>query len=212
VSGEDAVFRTAFSVIFTLLTVLRAGIRLWSHTVGERIFTDRAERGLNAVWIALGVPLLAATFIFIFRPALARWAFLPFPGWLRWVGAAAALSAVILIAIVHAELGRNFSPTLRPRPGHTLVTTGLYRWARHPMYTAYLLLFAGAFLLSADWVIGVTGMGIILTHMTVRVRREERILIGRFGQAYLDYAQRTSRFVPLPRFVREHARRQVARL
>ena len=107
---------------------------------------------------------------------------------LRWAGAAVGITAVCLIAVVHAELGKNFSPTLRLRPNHSLVTTGLYGWARHPIYTAYFLLFAGSFLLSANWVIGATGMGIILTHMTIRVRSEESMLLGRF--------------VPLPRCMR----------
>ena len=210
-SGEDAAFRIAFTAIFTSLTALRVAVRLWSHTVRERIFSDRAEWGLNAAWVVLGIPLLAATFLFIFRPSLISWMFLPFPTWLRWLGAGCGLIAVMLIGIVHIELGRNFSPTLRLRPDHTLVTTGLYRWARHPMYTAYLLLFAGSFLLSASWVIGSTGICIILTQMTVRVRREERILIGRFDPAYLDYAERTSRFIPLPRFLRAQGHRGLAR-
>ncbi len=210
-SGGDAPFRIFFIAIFCLLTALRAGVRVWSRTVRERIFSDRAEWGLNAVWVALGIPLLAATFTFIFRPALIPWAALPLPGWLRWAGGGLGLAAVLLIGLVHAELGRNFSPTLRLRPGHTLVTAGLYRWARHPMYTAYFLLFAGAFLLSANWVIGATGMGIISTHMTVRVRREEALLVDRFGEAYLAYAEKTSRFLPLPRFLRAGAHRRLAR-
>ena len=210
-SGQDAHFRIAFTVIFTLLTGLRMGVRVWSHTLRDRIFSDRAEWGLNAVWAALGTPLLAATFLFIFRPSLLPWMALPFPAWLRWAGAASGLAAVSLIAAVHGELGKNFSPTLRLRPNHTLVTTGLYRWARHPMYCAYLLLFAGSFLLSANWLIGATGMGIILTHMTVRVRREERILVGRFGEAYLDYARKTARFLPLPRWLRAGAHRRLRR-
>jgi protein-S-isoprenylcysteine O-methyltransferase Ste14 len=210
-SGGDGVYRVLFIVVFSALTVLRAGVRVWSRTVRERIFTDRAEWGLNAVWVVLGVPLLAATFLFIFHPALVPWAYLPLPGWLRWTGGGLGLAAVLVIGLVHVELGRNFSPTLRLRPGHTLVTTGLYRWARHPMYTAYFLLFAGGFLLSANWVIGVTGMGIISTHMTVRVRREEALLVGRFGEVYMDYAARTSRFLPLPRFLRARAHRRLAR-
>ena len=210
-SGADAPFRILFIVIFTLLTALRICVRVWSGTVQERIFTDRAERGLNAAWVVMGVPLLAATFLFIFRPGLTPWTLLPLPAWLRWIGGAFGLAAVLLIGLVHLQLGKNFSPTLRLRTGHTLVTTGLYRWARHPMYTAYFLLFAGAFLLSADWAIGATGMGIISTHMTVRVRREEAILVSRFGTAYLDYAARTSRFLPLPAFLRARASRRLSR-
>jgi protein-S-isoprenylcysteine O-methyltransferase Ste14 len=67
---------------------------------------------------------------------------------------------------------------------------------RHPMYSAYLLLFFGAFLLSANWVIGTGGVGVILTLMTVRLAREERRLAERFGAAWLSYWEATGAFLP----------------
>ena len=70
------------------------------------------------------------------------------------------------------------------------------------MYTGYLLLFLGAFLLSASWVIGTAGVGIIMTHMTIRVSREERMLMDRFGEAYVSYARSTGRFCPRIRSIR----------
>ena len=123
-SGQDAAFRIGFIVIFTLLTVLRAGVRVWSRTVRERIFTDRAEWGLNTVWVILGFPSWQPRSSSSSAPGFTPWAFLRFPAWLRWAGGAAGLCAVLLIAAVHVELGKNFSPTLRLRPGHTLVTGG----------------------------------------------------------------------------------------
>ncbi len=64
------------------------------------------------------------------------------------------------------------------------------------MYAAYLLLFLGAFLLSANWVIGAGGAGVILTLMTVRLAEEERRLEERFGDAWISYRAATGAFLP----------------
>jgi protein-S-isoprenylcysteine O-methyltransferase Ste14 len=151
---------------------------------------------LNALWVALGTPLLASVFAFIFEPGMVTWSSFPLAPPLRWAGAALGLTAVFLILEVHLELGANFSPTLRLLPDHSLVTTGLYRWVRHPMYSSYFLLFAGAGLLTANWLIGGTGLGIIISQMTIRVPREERILQERFGGAHGVYAAATGKFFP----------------
>jgi len=124
------------------------------------------------------------------------WAGVRLPPWLRWTGAGLAVAAVALITLAHRSLDGSFSPTIHLRRRHVLVTSGPYRFVRHPMYAAYLVLFLGAFLLSADWVIGAGGIGVILTLMTVRLPREERRLEERFDGAWLAYRQATGAFLP----------------
>lgn len=124
------------------------------------------------------------------------WTGVRLPAWLRWSGAGVAVAAVALITLAHRSLDGSFSPTIHLRRHHVLVTSGPYRLVRHPMYAAYLVLFLGAFLLSADWVIGAGGIGVILTLMTVRLPREERRLEERFGSAWLAYRQATGAFLP----------------
>ncbi|OHD72814.1 MAG: hypothetical protein A2177_09115 [Spirochaetes bacterium RBG_13_68_11] len=64
------------------------------------------------------------------------------------------------------------------------------------MYSAYLLLFLGAFLLSANWVIGAGGVGVIVTLMTLRLAGEERRLAERFDGTWLCYRETTGAFLP----------------
>jgi protein-S-isoprenylcysteine O-methyltransferase Ste14 len=188
--------RAAFIAIFTLLTGIRLWFRLSSGAFRERLYADREEWHFIALRGVFGIPLAAATAVYAFRLPWASWSFVRLPDWLRWAGMGLGVAAVVLIAVVHRALDGSFSPTIHLRRRHVLVTTGPYRWVRHPMYTAYLALFVGAFLLSANWAIGVAGVGVILTLMTVRLAGEERRLEERFGEAWIAYRGSTGAFLP----------------
>lgn len=155
-----------------------------------------------------GIPLVAATAVHVAGLPWMPWTGVRLPSWLRWTGAGLAVAAVALITLAHRALDGSFSPTIRLRRRHVLVTCGPYRFVRHPMYAAYLVLFLGAFLLSADWVIGAGGVGVILTLMIVRLPREERRLEERFGGTWLVYRRATGAFLPrLARLAPRGARR-----
>jgi protein-S-isoprenylcysteine O-methyltransferase Ste14 len=203
--GGRILHRAAFIAIFTLLTVIRLYYRFATGAFREPLYADRKEWHFIALRGLFGIPLVAATAIYVLDLPWAPWSFVRLPGWLRWAGAGLSLTAVALIAVVHRTLGGSFSPTIRLRRNHRLVTTGPYRFVRHPMYAAYLLLFLGAFLLSANWVIGAGGACVILTLMTVRRADEERRLAARFGKAWLSYRAATGAF--LPRLRRTPSRR-----
>jgi protein-S-isoprenylcysteine O-methyltransferase Ste14 len=191
------IFRVCFILVFSLLSVVRAYFRIRTGAIHDRVFTPR--EGLLPVilrWI-LGLPLLAATGAYIFMPGLWPWMYLSIAVPARFLGVVLGFSSVILLVQVHHALGRNFSSTLVIRQGHRLVRTGPYRFVRHPMYSAYLLLFVGAFLMSANWLVGTTGVGIIATLMTIRLVREEALLVERFGAEYEEYRRTTGMFLPM---------------
>lgn len=76
-----------------------------------------------------------------------------------------------------------------------LVTTGAFRYIRHPMYTALLCLAWGVFLQRFTWL----GLLLVLAStalLFVTAKREEKECIEHFGDAYGDYMRRTHRFVP----------------
>ena len=76
-----------------------------------------------------------------------------------------------------------------------LITSGAYRYIRHPLYTSLILLALGAYL-KAPSALGVflaaaAGLGVFLT-----ARIEERFNLERFGDGYREYMEKTSRFIP----------------
>jgi len=96
---------------------------------------------------------------------------------------------------VHRTLALSFTPTLQTIEGHRLVTDGIYRWIRHPMYTTFFLLFAASALLSTSWLIGLLGLIYSLLILD-RVKSEETMLLKTFGEEYYLYQQRSGKFFP----------------
>lgn len=120
----------------------------------------------------------------------------PFIPVLGWSGLVLECAALWLFYRSHADLGRNWSVSLQIRERHSLIETGVYRLIRHPMYCSFFLLAAAQMLLLPNWFVdgaGLAGAGILYV---ARVGREERMMIGRFGEEYRVYVVRTKRLIP----------------
>lgn len=96
----------------------------------------------------------------------------------------------------HAALGTNWSITLEVREQHRLITDGVYRRIRHPMYMALLLYSVGQALVIPNWVAGPSYLIAFGILFTFRVRAEERMMLDQFGDQYAAYMARTKRLVP----------------
>jgi protein-S-isoprenylcysteine O-methyltransferase Ste14 len=96
----------------------------------------------------------------------------------------------------HSALGKNWSDQPRILAGQKLISEGPYRWVRHPIYTAFLMILGSTLLITANWFIG--GMWILNTGIDIRARIqfEEARLLVHFGQAYREYSARTGALLP----------------
>ncbi len=189
---DEICFKIVLAVLFSLFTCIRAYYRRVTRPLPLSTQPD-------GILLRLLIPVEIATlFVHFFFPSWFSWAVLPLPLWLRWCGAGAGLTALPLLVWVHHALGANFSPDLTMRPGHMLVMHGPYRWARHPMYTAFYMIHIAAFLLTANVFIGLTWIGGLSLLVAWRLEREEKIMLEKFGENYRNYIKRTRRFIILP--------------
>lgn len=112
------------------------------------------------------------------------------------IGTACMVGFLWLFHAVHRQLGRNWSITLEIRDDHKLVTEGLFRHVRHPMYSSFWLwAIAQAFLLP-NWLVGFSGLCTIALLYFRRVYREEAMMRETFGPSYDAYMQQTKRIIP----------------
>ncbi len=145
---------------------------------------------LTLAWLGFFVPL-----IWIASPALS-FAEYPLRAGPLVAGVVCLVVGLWLFYRSHADLGTNWSITLEVRDQHRLITQGVYRRIRHPMYSALVLYCVGQTLVIPNWVAGpsyLVAFGILLVF---RVRAEERMMLEQFGDEYAAYKARTQRLVP----------------
>lgn len=96
----------------------------------------------------------------------------------------------------HVDLGRNFAPDLKLREEHELITHGIFRTIRHPMYTAHWLWALAQAMLLQNWIAGWSMLATFWLLYSNRITREEYMMCDRFGDEYRDYMGRTGRIFP----------------
>jgi protein-S-isoprenylcysteine O-methyltransferase Ste14 len=112
------------------------------------------------------------------------------------LGILAAAGALVLFRLTHKALGKMWSVSLQLREGHSLVTTGIYRTLRHPMYSAFWLMALAQALLLPNWVAGLSGFVGFGLLFALRIGPEERMMEQAFGDEYRNYRSRTWRIIP----------------
>ncbi len=92
-------------------------------------------------------------------------------------------------------LGRNWSGTVTLKQDHELIRGGPYRWVRHPIYTGILLALLGSAIATAEWR-GPLGFALITISLLRKIKVEERVLTGQFGEAYTRYQAEVPALLP----------------
>jgi len=189
-------FRLTLLTLLLLFVVHRGYYtRKYRSTNDAQIDKNVPERN-SRVANLIAVIALLSTALYLLRPTWIAWASLPFPLWLRWSGIVVALAGFGLLQWAHVALGRHWSDRPRLVQGQLLVSDGPYRWIRHPIYAAFLLILATPLFLSANWCIGVAW--IAMTGLEVRDRShiENGLLSAAFGEAYHAYREKTPALLP----------------
>jgi protein-S-isoprenylcysteine O-methyltransferase Ste14 len=193
---NDNDFRLAAVAIF----LAGAGISTYFRGKADResgeTISPRAE-GLP-IMIALrvfGLALWLGVFAYLINPSWMSWSQIGLPAWLRWLGAGLGALADLFAYWVFSNLGTNVSPTVATRKQHQLVTSGPYRWVRHPLYTMGMISYLSFALLAANWYVAILAV-VTFIILLIRLPKEEAGLLERFGDEYRQYMDRTGRFLP----------------
>lgn len=193
--ADESTFHIIFIVAFAVSTIVRSIFGLKAAQPPDKV--EHKAGKLSRVLLGSLILLYSVVvLIYMVRPRWFAWAAFPLPAWVRWVGAVATVGGIPLLVWVQWSLGKNFAATLHVREGHTLVTTGPYRWVRHPMYTLIFVFGIGLLLLTANWLVG--GPMLVASALIIfqRLSKEEALMIEQFGDEYRRYMQRTGRFLP----------------
>lgn len=98
-----------------------------------------------------------------------------------------------LSAIISMKLSVNIFPEVRPT--QELINSGIYKYIRHPMYTAVILVSASFIVMNTTWLL--VGLLVLLSALLItKLTYEEKLLLVRFPE-YYDYTKKTKKLIPL---------------
>ena len=193
--GQENIFRWAVLVLVVITMTIAGYHRIQARTAGGSV--SRREEGfvLLAMRTVLGLSFWVALIAYLVSPGSMAWSALPAADWLRWGGVGLGLFECGLLYWTLRHLGTNLTDTVVTRAEATLVTSGPYRWVRHPFYVTILLLLLSISLITANWFISLSSI-FLCAFFVLRTPLEEQKLAERFGDDYRAYIQRTGRFLP----------------
>ena len=198
--GSELIFRILFFILLAGMLVVRIYFNIQLKRTGERFMPDKkAIRhegvGLFASRVIMFFVLIAILVLYAIRHPWMQSLEFYLPPWLRWLGFMIGLVSIALTVWVELELGRQYSPQLQLRQEHQLITSGPYSRVRHPLYTALDAYGLSLAIVSANWFF-VAFFFLSLIGLTLRVPKEERMMLDQFGDQYQSYMQHTGRYFP----------------
>lgn len=196
-----------FRLLFIVLFVPGVSIRFYyarrtretrkEQSIKERLKSTIQTEGMSGtvLLIVQGLFLPFAILLYLMSSPSPIWFDLPVADWLRWVGVALGVLSLPFLAWVHYILDKHWDVSLSLRKDHVLVTSGPYRRIRHPMYTVHIVYFFAWVLISANLLLLINYLLTILL-ITLRIPKEEQMLLEKFGEEYCTYMKRTGRLLP----------------
>lgn len=149
---------------------------------------DRATRILIAATLGGAIGLTSA--------AASLAASLRVPGPHRAAGLIVMWLGLTIRVWAVATLGRAFRTTVEVDPDQAVVSTGPYRWVRHPSYTGLLLIVIGFGLAAGNWLGLAVCVALPLPALLRRIHVEEAELNRVLGEPYRAYQAQTKRLIP----------------
>jgi protein-S-isoprenylcysteine O-methyltransferase Ste14 len=111
------------------------------------------------------------------------------------VGFALIVIGFVILFVAHLTIGRFHVSTVAIRKDHQLITHGIYRFVRHPIYLGVIIIASGIPVYCSS-LGGFLIMSALIPIFLNRIRMEERLLIEEFGDAYRGYRETTRKLIP----------------
>jgi protein-S-isoprenylcysteine O-methyltransferase Ste14 len=189
-----------FRLFAALILFTGMGISVYFRRKADRESGEKISRSADGTVMMTiirigGLVLWLSPLVYLVNPGWMAWSKLGLPDWARWLGVGLGLLCVMGIYWLFSSIGSGITPTSATRRQHTLVTSGPYRWVRHPLYTVGSSLFISFGMMADNWFIAALGI-LAFIGMAIRTPKEEANLIEKFGDEYREYMKRTGRFFP----------------
>ena len=191
---------TIFRLIALTIFLIGVGISTYFRRKADRESGETVSRKTDGNLLMSiirfgGLVLWLSPVVYLLNPGWMAWSKIGLPeGW-RWFGVSLGILCDLGIYWLFSSIGNNITPTSATRKEHTLVTSGPYRWVRHPLYTIGSTFFVSFGLIADNWFIAALGLLTFIV-MAIRTPKEEASLLEKFGDEYREYMKNTGTFLP----------------
>lgn len=192
----ETIFRILAAVIFFTCIGISAYHRRKADKDSDEKVSRKVDGSVMMTLIRIGgLVLWLSPVIYLLNPGWMAWSKIGLPEWARWLGVAIGATCAGLVYWLFSSIGSGITPTSATRKEHTLVTNGIYRWVRHPLYSVGSSLFIAIGMMADNWFIAMLGV-LTFILMALRLPKEEANLIEKFGNEYREYMKTTGAFLP----------------
>lgn len=124
--------------------------------------------------------------------------YLQVPKYMRNFGVLLALCGLVIRALAMHTCGESFAHIIDTKKSARLklVTTGIYRWSRHPSYLGYWCFAVGTLLVMGGATSMIATVVILCVFFRNRIRFEEYYLVKMYGEEYAIYRSKVRTFIP----------------
>jgi len=184
-----------FYLLFIGRTIIlsRRGVKVWViGTSSKKLFEIILENIL--------MPVLVLWSVFVVLTALN----VPMPGiiskilinifWLKYAGILFCYIGLIIFLMALMSFGKSWRIGIDEKNSNELITTGIFKYSRNPIFLFMDLYFTGIMLIYPNMVFIVVAICMI-TGIHLQILREEKFLLNKFGEKYLQYKKQTRRYL-----------------
>jgi protein-S-isoprenylcysteine O-methyltransferase Ste14 len=111
-------------------------------------------------------------------------------------GLAVTIMGLCVRIMAMVQLKQFFSTDFRIIKGHKIYRDGLYKFIRHPSYTGFLLILLGFGIGYSNWLSLILAFTPTAAVLLYRLKAEEKMMIGHFGNEYRDYMKVSKMLIP----------------
>jgi protein-S-isoprenylcysteine O-methyltransferase Ste14 len=193
---NENIFRILAAVIlFSGMGISTYFRRKADRDSGEKLSRKVDGKPMMYVLVVGGLVLWLSPLVYLINPVWMAWSKIGLVEPVRWVGVPLGFFVVGGIYWLFSSIGSGISATSATRQKHVLVTHGIYKYIRHPLYTLGSALFITFGVIADSWFYAMMGV-LAFIAVAIRTPKEEANLIEKFGDEYREYMKRTGRFLP----------------
>ena len=184
-----------FYVLFIGRTILlyKRGIKVWViGTSSKKILEIILENILFPVLILWSI-FLIITALHINTPTIISNILINIV-WLKYIGIMFCYIGLIIFLLALISFGKAWRIGIDENNSNELVTSGIFRYSRNPIFLFLDLYFVGIMLVYPNIIFIIAAIGTIIG-MHLRILREEKFLLNKFGEKYIEYKNKTGRYI-----------------